>query len=275
MGRWPEGFDAYRECEAEPPFTRPYSQRAIEAGIKPWRGQDIAGKRLLLIHDHGFGDSIMMFRFVPMLKAMGADVIMDMPKELRSLASQCGTVMDDMCDADYFCPILHVLGALRIKPQDIPLAPYLTVNDKLIDKWNKRLDGSTRKMIGVAWSVGVPNVFDYPRQIPLSMLVEYFGRGVELISVQKQKAEEASDCGVKVYEFEDFEDCAALMLLLDQIVSVDTAAIHLAGAVGHPNIVGLLSHWHSWRWLSPLYKNITLYRQTRHDDWGSAIAQIG
>jgi hypothetical protein len=273
MGRWPEGFDEYAECETNAVFARPVSQRAIAGGLKQWRGEDIAGRRLLLVHDHGFGDSIMMLRYVRVLKDMGADVVMMMPLELRRLAQQCGPVIEDLCDADYFCPMLHVLGTLRIEPSQVPLAPYLTVDDKLIHKWNTRLDSDTRKTVGLAWSVGVPNKDDYPRQIPLAILIGHFGGPeTKLLSVQKQGAEAAHDLGVEVFAFEDFADCAALMLLCDQIVSVDTAALHLAGAVGHPNIVGLLSHWHSWRWLSPLYKNLTLHRHAKPDDWGSALA---
>jgi ADP-heptose:LPS heptosyltransferase len=92
--------------------------------------------------------------------------------------------------------------------------------------------------------------------------------------VQVQGAQEAQALGVKAFEFEDFADCAALMSRMDQIVSVDTAALHLAGAIGHPNVVGLLSHWHSWRWIAPWYESVRLLRQTAHGDWGSALAQL-
>jgi ADP-heptose:LPS heptosyltransferase len=73
--------------------------------------------------------------------------------------------------------------------------------------------------------------------------------------------------------FDDFADCAALMSLMDEIVAVDTAAVHLAGAIGHPSITLLLSSWHSWRWLSPLYDNIRVLRQDTPNDWKSAFAK--
>jgi hypothetical protein len=274
MGRWPEGFDEYVECEQNAIFARPLSQRAISGGLRAWRGENVAGKRLLLIHDHGFGDTIMTLRHVRALKDMGADVVMVVPRELQRLARQCGAVVDDLCDADYFCPMLHLLGALRLGPQHISLDPYLTVDDKLIDKWNAELNNSPRKTVGVAWSVGVANKDDYPREISLPIVAGHFGKEVTLVSVQKQGADEARTCGVEVIEFDDFADCAALMLLLDQVVSIDTATLHLAGAIGHPNVVGLLSHWHSWRWLSPLYKNVKLCRQAAPDDWKSALAGV-
>jgi ADP-heptose:LPS heptosyltransferase len=48
------------------------------------------------------------------------------------------------------------------------------------------------------------------------------------------------------------------MTVLDEIVTVDTAAVHLGGALGHPKINLLLdTHWASWRWLAPWYKLTT------------------
>ena len=64
------------------------------------------------------------------------------------------------------------------------------------------------------------------------------------------------------------------MLQMDVIVSVDTAALHLAGAIGHPKVYGLLSHWSSWRWIARWYDNGRLCRQSSDGDWASALAQI-
>ena len=75
LGRWQEGFDEFAYCEQHSPlFMRPQWVDAIELGHTPWRGENLAGKKLLLIHDHGFGDTIMMLRYVPLLQAMGAEV---------------------------------------------------------------------------------------------------------------------------------------------------------------------------------------------------------
>jgi hypothetical protein len=98
--------------------------------------------------------------------------------------------------------------------------------------------------------------------------------GAQLHSVQTQGAEEAQALGVRVHQLEDFYACAALMLAMDRIVSIDTAALHLAGAIGHPRVDGLLSHWASWRWVAPWYSNVRLCRQTSNGDWSSALAQI-
>jgi ADP-heptose:LPS heptosyltransferase len=95
-----------------------------------------------------------------------------------------------------------------------------------------------------------------------------------LISVQQNAVEEAEALGVEHYRFEDFADAAVLMSCCDEIITIDTAAVHLAGAIGHPNVKLLLSHWHSWRWLSPLYQGISFCVQDGPGDWDSALAKL-
>jgi hypothetical protein len=267
LGRWREGFEEYRACEAQAPLTRPAVASALAAGLKPWAGEDLAGKRLLLLHAHGFGDTIMTLRYVPRLQAAGADVILKMPDELKRLAMQCAPVTDEL-RADFFCPILHLVGMV---PPDFDGSPYLCVDPGAIERWRARLGSG--KHIGIAWTPAATNVGDYPRAIPFDRLVAALG-DVQLHSVQKHAAEEARALDVCVHELEDFADCAALMLALDRVVSVDTAALHLAGAIGHPRVDGLLSHWASWRWLAPWYSNVMLRRQSSDGDWDSALAQI-
>jgi hypothetical protein len=268
LGRWREGFEEYRACEAQAPLTRPAVATALAAGLKPWRGEDLAGKRLLLLHAHGFGDTIMTLRHVSQLRAAGANVILSLPHELLLLAEPLAPVTTDLIDCDFFCPMLHLVG--MVTPDEI-CAPYLRVDRGGIEDWRHRLGPGSH--IGVAWSPGAQSTADYPRAISLDRLVATFA-GVPLHSVQKQGAEEAQALGVGVHQLEDFYACAALMLAMDRIVSIDTAALHLAGAIGHPRVDGLLSHWASWRWLAPWYSNVRLCRQTSDGDWNSALAQL-
>src|SRR5262249_8236462 len=268
LGRWREGLDAYARCERTPSFMRPNYRDALDHGIKPWQGEDLAGKHLLLVHDHGFGDTIMMLRFVPTVEAMGARVTLVLPPDLKRLAEQSAPVTDELVEADYFCSLLLSLDVLKIAPDQIPLEPYLKVDPALVEKWRGLVNGE-RKTIGIAWSVGVKYDGDYPRTIPLDELLAALDPDAELYSVQTQPPPETWTTRINAVEFENFADCAALMSVLDEIVTVDTAALHLAGAIGHPRITALLSHWASWRWLSPWYRNIRFCRQQSAGDWQS------
>jgi hypothetical protein len=266
-GRWREGLAQYWHCEQFEPFLRPQARTALARGLEPWRGQNLRGKTLVLQHAHGFGDTLMMLRYVPAVLARGAHVVLDLPPALHRMTY--GPFGDD---GDYFCPILHLLHWLGVTPV-VDGAPYLGVDAELVAKWRDRLGPRPHKRIGIAWSVGKPSDGDYPREIPIFQLVAAL-RHAELHSVQIQNGSEARYFGVHVHEFEDFADCAALMACMDEIVSVDTAALHLAGAIGHKRVIGLLSHWASWRWVAPWYANLHLCRQAAPDDWASALAQI-
>jgi hypothetical protein len=136
----------------------------------------------------------------------------------------------------------------------------------LLELWRDQ-----RKRIGIAWSVGKFVDGEYPREIPLPLLVDKFGGDADMISLQVQDSEQATALGVSCPSFNDFAELAALMMMLDQIVSVDTAALHLAGAIGHPNVTGLLSHWHSWRWAAPWYPGMKFRRQAAPGDWASTL----
>ena len=277
MGHWREGFDEYQRLEKCAPFIRPQVKQLLELGAEPWKGENLDGKRILVVHAHGFGDTIQCLRYVRTLQSMGADVVMHVPPELTRLAAQLGMVTANSLEVaakscDYFVPFLHLLGRLYVDPETKPDVPYLTAPVTLVDKWRARITGE-RKRIGLAWSVGKPSAGDYPREIELEQLLIHLDPGAELFSVQIQKPPPGWSA-VTAWDFEDFADCAALMLCMDEIVTVDTAAVHLAGAIGHPNVKLLLSKWASWRWVKNWYPNVKICRQTTDGDWASALAQI-
>jgi hypothetical protein len=271
LGRWQEGFAEYRACEMRPPFRRQRIADAVEAGLKMWNGEDISGKRLLLMHTHGFGDAIMTLRYVPLLRSIGAEVVLMVPEELTALAAQFAPVINGLDDCDFVCPLLHVVGMLSVSPDTVSGRPYLHIDDAAVTLAREQLGPG--RHIGIAWSASVQRPEDYQRAIPLGQLVGALG-GATLHSVQKQGGLEALEHRVQFHGLKTFADCAALMLAMDRIVSVDTAALHLAGAIGHPHVDALLSNYASWRWLAPWYDNVRLRRQTIADDWDSALAQL-
>jgi ADP-heptose:LPS heptosyltransferase len=63
---------------------------------------------------------------------------------------------------------------------------------------------------------------------------------------------------------------------MDHIVSVDTAAIHLAGAMGHPSAHLLVPYLSDWRWhrTELWYPQLKTYRQTEASDWSAPFAQL-
>ena len=60
---------------------------------------------------------------------------------------------------------------------------------------------------------------------------------------------------------------------MDAIVTVDTAAAHLAGAMGHPSVHLVLPFLSDWRWhhTELWYPTIKTYRQRPPDDWTAPV----
>ncbi len=266
LGDWREGFGELMFCERYSPlFIRPLHRQAIALNLRPWNGEAINGKRILLVHDHGLGDTIMCLRYVRALQNMGAEVVLLLPQVLQRLAYDAGFDVTAntlrVIEADYFCSFLHLLGLLNITPDKVTPEQYLFSNSDLADrKWGAQFPDINRPRIGVAWSVGVHHENDYPREISLGRLRAMLPHDAEIHSVQVQDREEAARHNVITHEFEDLADCAAFMMHMDEIVSIDTAALHLAGALGHPHVTGLLSPWHSWRWLAKWYPDVRMQK---------------
>ena len=261
LGQWPEGFADY-ELRLE---FRPFM------GAPKWNGENIAGKRLVLVHDLGFGDTIQMLRYVPALFEMGAQVWLQMPAALQRLAGQLAPLGSD---GDFYCPIMSLLHILQQTQENIPREPYLCADPALVERWKQRI-GPRRDepRIGIAWDVGQQVAGDYPRSIPLEMFRQAFP-DEQLFSLQSQGRDDARALGIEAHDFEDFADCAALMMLMDEIVVIDTAALHLAGALGHPRVAALLSHWASWRWQAQWYPQVRFFQQDKPGDWASAFAKL-
>jgi len=109
--------------------------------------------------------------------------------------------------------------------------------------------------------------------------------GVRFFSLQKGDASiqaQTPPAGMQLTdwtgEFADFADTAALIENLDLVITVDTAAAHLAGALGKPAWV-MLPMIPDWRWMlnradSPWYPTLRLFRQPTAGDWGSVVRRI-
>ena len=88
--------------------------------------------------------------------------------------------------------------------------------------------------------------------------------------------------GVRVHHWQeaidDYDETAALVSALDLVISVQTALVHLAGALGKPVWV-MVPAVPEWRYLQsgetmPWYPSVRLFRQARADDWEPVIDSV-
>jgi tetratricopeptide (TPR) repeat protein len=260
QGKWLAGMQEYDWRLKLPWKFAPAFNSLNASGLPKWNGEN---GRLLLVQEGGFGDTIMALRYLPLIE--NCDVTAFVPEQIASLVD-CDTVTKlpgDTAAWDFCLPFLSLVPMFNIPP-----APYL---DPV--QWRGRIPGNGKARMGIAWSAGHNHSRRGVRSVPLDKLVDTFGDRYELFSVQNHDQAHADIRGVHTFHFDDFADLAGLMQLMDVIVSIDTAAIHLAGALGRPAHL-LLDYAPEWRWSYPWYESVKTHTQKSIGDWDSALAEI-
>lgn len=257
-----------------------------------WDGGDLAGKTILLHAEQGIGDNIMMLRYVPLLAARGAKVVLDMPKAVRAVIGGLAGVSRVVADGeplppfDCHLPLMGLPGAFGTAFETVPAnIPYLSVEEEKIERWNKRV-GEKGFRVGIVWQGSKSYGADRMRSIPLRHFLPLADvPGVRLISLQQKigldQLAALPDARIESFDGVDatpFADTPAILMSLDLVVTADSSIGHLAGALGRPVWVAL-AHMPDWRWRlegsdSPWYPETRLFRQGTAGDWPGVFAQI-
>ena len=288
LGEFEEGWALYEWRWKSRFFTSPV--RGFSH--KPWLGDsNISGKTILVHSEQGFGDIIQYYRYLSELKKLDCKIIFEAPAALITLlAAQKNNFQIITWGATYphfdvHCPLLSLPHAFKTTLQTIPaIIPYLFCSPGKLDHWRTTLGKKNKPRVGLAWS-GNPRNENTRRNVPLELFRQMTGTGIEWHSIQKEVREEdlaslkSNPALVDHAAFlNDFSDTAALIAELDLVISVDTVAAHLAGALGKP--VWILLPFHpDFRWLrgrtdSPWYPTARLFRQPHEGDWGGVIDQV-
>jgi tetratricopeptide (TPR) repeat protein len=259
-----------------------------------WLGETgIEGKTILLHCEQGLGDTIQFCRYVPLVAARGARVLLQVPEALQGLmASVAGVAQvigatSMLPDFDLHCPLLSLPLAFDTRLDTIPSAtPYLSASPESVSSWNVTLGLKHRPRIGLVWSGNPVHTNDHNRSIKLKILLQLLDIDATFVSLQKDiHADDAtvlkdrSDLLNFGDKLADFSETAALVSNLDLVISVDTSLAHLAGALAKPVWV-LLPFLSDWRWLldrddSPWYPTARLFRQRAADDWSGVVGDVG
>lgn len=124
------------------------------------------------------------------------------------------------------------------------------------------------------------------RSMALKEMLPLMGPWAEWISLQKEVRDsdaaalasraDLRDAGA---ELNDFADTAALIELMDLVVTVDTSVAHVAGAMGKPLWILLPFNPHDWRWMldredSIWYPTARVFRQPADGDWSSVVSRV-
>ncbi len=287
-GDWAQGWEDYEaRWDAEGFPTEP---RGLPQPL--WRGEDIAGRTILLHEEQGRGDAIQFVRYAPLLARRGACVLLEVGDDLVPLFRGLPGVErvfargEPLPDFDVQCPLLSLPRAFDTRLDSVPAdVPYLVAEPQRAAAWRGRLAGPGLK-VGLVWA-GNPHFSGDRDRSPglaaLAPLLEVPGCRFYGLQVGPGRADldgralppSFTDLGPAIG---DFTDTAAIMANLDLVVSSCTAPAHLAGALGVPVWV-LLSHVADWRWLldrddNPWYPTARLFRQPRPGDWAAVSRDV-
>jgi len=275
-------------------WKQPHRRKEFRKFKQPrWLGQvPVKGKTILLYHEQGLGDTLQFVRFAELLANQGAHVIVQAQTPLVPLlhgvrgAERVIGSRDPLPPFDLHCPLMSLPLAFGTTLATIPAkTPYLSAPPERVAVWAERLGKSTTPRVGIAWSGNPKHGNDRNRSISLHKLLPLLSVGAEVVSLQKDVRDADRDVlkANPVFldfrnELKDFADTAALVSLLDLVVTVDTVPAHLAGALGKPVWV-LLPFSPDWRWLldredSPWYPTARLFRQPAFGDWEGVVQRV-
>lgn len=264
----------------------------FKLGLPEWKGENLNGKRILIHHEQGFGDSLMYCRFIKQLLSQGARVTYAVPPTLMQIMAQSFSI--DVVDweskelsanYDFHSPMLSVVRWLGITKTNISAEPYLIASDEP----ELKLPNAGLR-VGIVWSSGDhgPLLHSRRRKVPLELFLSMTEiPGVKLVSLQKDEAQtDIVNLGLEGIVFdpmgrvEDFADTAAIISELDLVIAVDSAVVHLAAAMGKQTIM-LSPYTRCWRWWgiqnehwgsgAPWYNDMSIFSQSRDGSWDAAL----
>jgi tetratricopeptide (TPR) repeat protein len=295
MGRYDEGwrdYDARVLLRSRPARLVPFRE---------WEGGPLDGRTLFVSAEQGLGDELMFASCVPDLLARGARLHLECEHRLAALFARAfpgvtlwpsdhetlPPFLERLPDIDLHARAGSLPRYLRARLEDFPeRAAYLLADPEKVARWQLRLAAlGPGPKIGISWRGGTAATRTSMRSMRLEDLDGLLARAdCRFVSLQYGEVgpelDAAATRGVRIAHWQeaidDFDETAALLQALDGVVSVQTAVIHLAGALGRPVSV-LLPSAPEWRYglagaRMPWYPSVRLYRQETPGDWRAPLA---
>ncbi|MCU0805292.1 MAG: tetratricopeptide repeat protein [Burkholderiales bacterium] len=269
-----------------------------------WKGEPLEGKTLLVYAEQGLGDEIMFASCLPEMIARAKHCVVECDRRLvavfrRSFPEVTVLTRPDDDDAipptkalppiDFQVAAGTLPSHLRNEWPDFPRhSGYLRADPDKVAGYRARLGAlGTGPKIGLSWRGGTQLTRTSARSLPLADLLGAFARpGRRFVSLQYGKVDEelaaARASGNEVVHWPetiaDYDETAALVSALDIVISVQTALIHLTGALGRPVWI-LVPAVPEWRYLRegermPWYPSARIFRQSRLHEWSGVLDDI-
>lgn len=259
-----------------------------------WHGESLKGKTLLIHHEQGLGDTILMLRYLKQLADLGGKVIIMVPESIARLfqGNEYGLSIIPMHHQipyhDYHCPVMNIAWLMGTTRKNIPQKiPYIQVPSRPVTAFHPRLLEKNKLHIGLVWKGGAKNPKNSIRNLPIETL-ECLStlNGTAFYSLQIEAAEEHEMSvlqklkAIQMHPIikHSFLETACLMEHLDIVLTVDTATAHLAGALGKETWL-IFYNGPDWRWdqqglVSPWYPTVRIFRKEENKTWEDLLQEI-
>ncbi len=265
-------------------------------GLPSWEGEDLRDKTLVVVWEQGIGDIVMFAGFIPYLEQRGARLILTVPEKLYALFARsfphCEVAvvrtgdmeasLEERADYAVLMGNLMELCLPHYRPAQHP--PYLRADhDRSTELRNRYLALHPDKnyLVGIAWHTSNP-LTGFLRNIPLEQWRPIFDLPqLQCISLQYHPPAtlpHAVYCDLAIDAFEDVDALAAQIMAMDEIITIQNATAHLAGALGMPTTL-LLSSASDWRWgihtsKGTWYDSVHIVRQEQPLIWQPVMAEV-
>jgi len=254
-GQYAEGWRFYEaRHEITPPPAVP---------LPRWRGEALEGKRLLVVSEQGWGDQILLSRFLPLAARRAAEVQFATTRALVRLMLRWMSPLGvpvfsprswDGAVADYWTPLGSLPRWLEAGPADAPV--------NVLAPAPQPVAGVGLMLEGAAMNGNNRNRLPPPA-------VATAIRGLAPFTDLSPQA-----TGVR-----DFAETADIVAGLERVVTVDTSVAHLAGSMGKPCWVLMArpaidwwTHWGDDR--ADWYPSVRLIRQRTAGDWAGVLGDL-
>jgi len=290
-----EDFDnGWKNYEYRLVMRKPEYRINIDKSL--WNGDSLEDKTIYVSSEMGYGDTIMMARYLPVLNSMGAKVICKPQKELFQLFKDSDlkaeiidqSIPDNQVNCDTYVQFMSLPYKLKTNTDNIPNSnSYLKANPEKVRYYKEKFFNNDDLKVGLVWHCKNLYPLDKFRSFEHISSFSDIAKlpGVKLYSLQKGDGVEqlaSLPAGISIVDlgstFDDFSDTAAAIENLDLLISIDTSVPHLAGAMGKP-VWLLLPDIKDWKWFlrskdCPWYSSVTLFRQKQLGDWNSVIQDV-
>lgn len=260
-----------------------------------WDGKPV--DNLFIYGEQGLGDEIMYASILPDAIPLAKNIVLECDKRLKGLFQRSfpnvevrGTRRADKPWAegrkfDAGCAAGSLAYLFRPDKSACPKTPYLIADTERRLQWRALFDSWGKPVIGIAWSGGRATTQRQSRRVGVEAFRPLIERTDAIfVSLQYEDAtDEIAQSGLPVrhiaraVQSPDYDDTAAFVAELDQIVGVHTTVHHLAGALGKPSTI-LVPHTPMWQYSAgeslPWYKSQVFHRQRKSESWIDCIKRL-